>query len=96
MERTVFGDVVQVVAADDDSTGHLGRDDTASHDTATDGDIAGEGALLVCGPGVHLCMYTLEALRTNVSALDRLGRGLEAQTNILIPPLLLSGDLLAT
>ena len=39
---------VQVLAADDDGTVHLGRDDTAGQDTATDGDEAGEGALLVC------------------------------------------------
>jgi hypothetical protein len=46
--RTVFGDVVEVVTADDESTGHLGGDNTASEDTTTDGDITGEGALLVC------------------------------------------------
>ena len=32
---------------------------------------------------------------TNVSAVDRLRGGLEAKTNILVPPLLLRGDLLA-
>ena len=32
---------------------------------------------------------------TNVSAVDRLRGGLEAKTNILVPPLLLGGDLLA-
>lgn len=32
--------------------------------------------------------------RTDVSAVDRLGRRLEAQANILVPPLLLSRDLL--
>lgn len=46
--RTVLGDVVEVVAADDEGAGHLRRDDTAGEDTATDGDLAGEGALLVC------------------------------------------------
>lgn len=43
----VLGDVVKVFTADDNGTVHLGRDDTASEDTATDGDKAGEGALLV-------------------------------------------------
>ena len=44
----VLGDVVEVFAADDDGTVHLGRDNTAGEDTATDGDLTGEGALLVC------------------------------------------------
>ena len=39
--------VVEVVAADNDGAGHLRRDNTAGEDTATDGDVAGEGALLV-------------------------------------------------
>lgn len=39
---------MQVLAADDDGTVHLGGDDTAGQDTATDGDETGEGALLVC------------------------------------------------
>lgn len=33
--------------------------------------------------------------RTNVSAVDRLSRRLEAQSNILVPPLSLGDDLLA-
>lgn len=44
----VLGDVVEVFTADDDGTVHLGRDNTASEDTATDRDLTGEGALLVC------------------------------------------------
>ena len=44
----VLGDVVEVLAADDDGTVHLGGHDGAGQDTATDGDLAGEGALLVC------------------------------------------------
>ena len=43
----VLGDEVEVFAADDDGSVHLGRDDGASEDTATDRDLAGEGALLV-------------------------------------------------
>ena len=43
----VLGDVVQVLAADDERTVHLGGDDGASQDTAADGDLANEGALLV-------------------------------------------------
>ena len=44
----VLGDVVKVFTADDDGTVHLGGDDTAGKDTATDRDLTGEGALLVC------------------------------------------------
>lgn len=44
----ILGDEVEVLAADDDGTVHLGRDDGAGQDTATDGDETGEGALLVC------------------------------------------------
>ena len=47
LETTVLGDVVQVVPADDDGALHLGGDDDALEDAATDGDVAGEGALLV-------------------------------------------------
>jgi hypothetical protein len=44
---SVLGDEVEVFAADDDGTGHLGGDDGTSKDTATDRDETGEGALLV-------------------------------------------------
>lgn len=46
----VLGDEVKVLAADNESTVHLGGDDGAGEDTATDGDEASERALLVyCG-----------------------------------------------
>lgn len=44
----VFGDEVEVLAADDERAVHLGADHGAGEDTATDGDEASEGALLVC------------------------------------------------
>lgn len=44
----VLGDEVQVLAADDESTVHLGGDDGTGEDTAADGDETSEGALLVC------------------------------------------------
>lgn len=43
----VLWDEVEVLAADDKSAVHLGGDDGAGEDTATDRDEAGEGALLV-------------------------------------------------
>lgn len=44
----VLGDEVEVLAADDEGAVHLGGHDGAGEDTTTDGDEAGEGALLVC------------------------------------------------
>lgn len=44
----VLGDEVEVLAADDQGAVHLGGDDGAGKDTATDGDETSEGALLVC------------------------------------------------
>lgn len=44
----VFGDKVEVLAADDQRAVHLGGNDGAGQDTATDRDEPGEGALLVC------------------------------------------------
>lgn len=44
----VLGDEVEVLATDDEGTVHLGGDDGTGKDTATDGDLTDEGALLVC------------------------------------------------
>lgn len=44
---TVLLDVLKVVTADDDGALHLGGDDETLDDAATDGHVAGEGALLV-------------------------------------------------
>lgn len=44
----VFWDEVEVLAADDEGSVHLGGDDSSGEDTATDGDKTGEWALLVC------------------------------------------------
>lgn len=44
----VLGDEVKVLATDDDGAVHLGGNDGTGQDTAADGDLAGEGALLVC------------------------------------------------
>ena len=44
---TVLGDIAKVVSSDDDGTLHLGGEDESLEDTTTDGNITGEGALLV-------------------------------------------------
>jgi hypothetical protein len=43
----VLGDEVEVFSADDEGSMHLGGNNGASQDTATDGDKTGEWALLV-------------------------------------------------
>jgi hypothetical protein len=48
----VFGNEVEVLAADDKGAVHLGGDDGSGENTAADGDEAGEGALLVCEDNV--------------------------------------------
>ena len=99
MLRTVLRNVVQVVPSNDDSTGHLGRDNTAGQNTTTNRDVTRERALLVFQDPdtfVSACLTSRYLLgRTNVSAVDRLSRRLEAKTNILVPPLVLGGDLLS-
>ena len=45
--RTVFRDVMEVVPPDNDGAGHLRRNDAAGQDTTANGNVAGEGALLV-------------------------------------------------
>lgn len=44
---SVLWNEVEVLATDDESAVHLGGDDGAGEDTATDGDLSGEWALLV-------------------------------------------------
>lgn len=46
----VFGDVVEVFTADNESTVHLGGHNGTGQDTATDGNETSEGALLICRP----------------------------------------------
>lgn len=47
LESSVLLDVVKVIASDDNGPAHLGGDDNALEDSAADGDVAGEWALLV-------------------------------------------------
>jgi hypothetical protein len=47
LESVVFLDVMEVISSDDDGSGHLGGNDNTLNDLASDGDVAGEGALLV-------------------------------------------------
>ena len=47
LEPIVFLDIMEVISPDHASTAHLQLGDDSGQDSATDGDIAGEGALLV-------------------------------------------------
>jgi hypothetical protein len=60
LETVVFANVVQVVTSDDEGALHLQLLDDTSQNAASDGNIAGEGALLVnvaslnsLGQGIH-------------------------------------------
>ena len=79
----VFGDEVEVLAADDEGSMHFGGDDGAGEDTAADRDRTCEGAFLVCRFSVRLLLFSQSTLvyvqwaRTDVRALDRGLRGPE-------------------
>ena len=62
----VFGDEVEIFATDDEGSVHFGRHNSASEDTATDGDFASEGAFLVCSMSVR---YGLQILKIIVITL---------------------------
>ena len=47
LETVVFLHVVEIIPADDNGLVHLHLGDDSGEDAATDGDIAGEGTLLV-------------------------------------------------
>jgi hypothetical protein len=74
LESSVFGDVLQVVSAHNDGSLHLGGDDHGLQDTAADGHVAGEGALLVNVDTLGSLLGGLEA-KTNALhvALDLVG-----------------------
>jgi len=46
-ESVVFLNVVKIVSSDDEGSGHLGGNDDTLDDLSSDGDVTGEGALLV-------------------------------------------------
>jgi len=90
----VFGNEVEVFAADDEGSVHLGGDNSASQDTTTDGDVASEGTFLVCKTVRTSVMssLSLDYHRTDVVAVNG-GLGcLEAQSYILIPSSLALSD----
>lgn len=92
---------MEVVPSDNEGTGHLGGNNTASQDTATNRDVASEGALLVYLVVFNKTQSNVRisqqgSTRTDIGAVDSLRGSLEAETDILVPPLLLGRDLLAT
>jgi len=46
--HTVFGDVMEVVTADNNSASHLGGDHTPGEDATTDGHLADKRTLFIC------------------------------------------------
>lgn len=57
----VLWNVVKVFSTDDDSSGHLGRNDLSGQDTASDGDFTGPWALLVDVSAGDSLLRSLEA-----------------------------------
>ena len=47
LEPVVLLDVVEVISSQDDGSGHLGGENDTLEDTAADGHVGGEGALVV-------------------------------------------------
>jgi hypothetical protein len=45
--RTVFGDIMEIVTADDNGTGHFGGNNAPCKDATTDRNFAGKWTLLV-------------------------------------------------
>ena len=92
---------MEVVPADDDGAGHLRGHDTAGQNATADGNFPSEGAFLICHPQASTPPIkqhrpcAIPRKRTDVSAINGIRRSLEAQTDILVPPLIFGGDLLS-
>lgn len=71
----VFGDVVEVITPYDDGPLHLGGDGNSLEDLSPDGDVAGEGALLVNIAGFNGFLGGLEA-QSNILEVSNTGGGL--------------------
>ncbi len=69
----VLVDPVEVVALDDDGAGHLHLDHLTTEDAATDGDVSGEGALLVDVAAVDRGLGGLEAQTDVLEVADASG-----------------------
>ncbi len=57
----VFGHIVKVISSDNNCSLHLGRDHDSLEDLASDGDLAGEWALLIDIVGLDSFLGGLEA-----------------------------------
>ena len=71
----VFGNIVEIVAPDNDGPLHLGGDDNSLEDLAPDGDTAGEGAFLIDIARFDGLIGSFEA-QPNVLEVPDTGRGL--------------------
>jgi len=90
----VFGNEVEVLSADDQSSVHLGRDDASGEDTATDRDHTGEWALLVDICSLNSSLWCSETQTdifvpssttlSDLSALCRFRLGIEEDVRLLL------------
>lgn len=86
----VLGDVVKIFTTDDDSALHLGGDNNTGQDTATDGDITSEGALLVDVGTLDGFLGDLET-KTDIlvpTGVALLSVGVKGDTSLLLESLL--------
>ena len=85
----VLGDVVKVITADDDGALHLGGDDKTLEDTASNGDVPGEGAFFVDVVAINGSLGCFET-KTNgpvvsgCAALEKNFLGAEEDTILLL------------
>lgn len=94
----VLGNVVKVVAANDNSSVHLSGDDGSSQDSSTDGNLASKGALLVDIVTINGLLGGLETkadiLIPTLSLLGDLGLGVLEDMGLLLESALrLDGEL---
>jgi len=98
--HTVFGDVMEVVTADDNSAGHLGGDNTPCEDAATDGNLTGKRTFLVCIYTQHHHQWVIrtkaKSTHTDITSIYRFGGCLESEAHVLVPTPLLRRYLLST
>ena len=71
----VFGHIVEIVASDHNGALHLGGNDNALENLSSDGDVAGEGALLVDVVGLNGFLGGLE-VEANILVVAHTGAGL--------------------
>lgn len=64
---------MEILAANDEGSMHLGRDNGACENTTADRNLAGEGALLICNPNFSI-QHTREAVFLDSTKSSKYGK----------------------